>query len=119
MYDHIGLKVRDLDASVGFYQATLAALGHVLDSRDGDGAGLGPAGAPALWLYRDAQAKGANHVAFSAPSRAAVDAYHAAGLAHGGRDNGAPGLRVDYAPTYYAAFLIDPDGNNVEAVTMA
>ena len=118
MYDHIGLKVRDLDASVRFYEAALGALGHVLDSRDDSGAGLGPAGAPALWLYLDGQARGTGHVAFTAPDRAAVDAFHAAGLAKGGRDHGAPGLRVDYAPTYYAAFLIDPDGNNVEAVCL-
>jgi len=118
MYDHLGLRVKDLDASVRFYEATLAALGHVLDSRDDSGAGFGPKGAPALWLYADGKAKGGSHVAFTADSRAAVDAFHAAGLGNGGQDNGTPGLRLDYAPTYYAAFLIDPDGNNVEAVCM-
>lgn len=119
MYDHLGLKVKSLDASVRFFEAALAPLGHVLDSRDDSGAGLGPKGAPALWLYANAKAQGGSHVAFQAGDRAAVDAFHAAGLANGGRDNGAPGLRLDYAPTYYAAFLIDPDGNNVEAVCMA
>ena len=118
MYDHLGLQVKNLDASVAFYEATLAALGHVLDSRYEGGAGLGPKGAPSLWLYENAKAHGGTHVAFQADSRKAVDAFHAAGLAHGGRDNGAPGLRLDYAPNYYGAFLIDPDGNNVEAVCM-
>ncbi|HYU14984.1 MAG TPA: VOC family protein [Candidatus Acidoferrum sp.] len=120
MYDHIGLKVKDVDRSVRFYQAALAPLGHVLCSRDDAGAGLGPKGEPALWLYlagKGATGAGA-HVAFRARDRASVDAFHRAGLEAGGRDNGPPGLRTDYSPTYYAAFLIDPDGNNVEAVFM-
>jgi catechol 2,3-dioxygenase-like lactoylglutathione lyase family enzyme len=119
MYDHIGLKVKDLDASVRFYQAALAPLGHVLCSRDESGAGFGPPGAPALWLYPGGRGASAGaHVAFRAADRAAVDRFHAAGREAGGRDNGRPGLRADYAPTYYAAFVIDPDGNNVEAVCM-
>jgi catechol 2,3-dioxygenase-like lactoylglutathione lyase family enzyme len=117
MYDHIGLRVTNLDAAVRFYSTLLAPLGHVVGPR-GDGyAGLGPPDAPALWLHAtpDGSAGGA-HVAFRAKDRAAVDAFHRAGLEAGGRDNGRPGLRTDYSPTYYAAFLIDLDGNNVEAV---
>ena len=118
MYDHIGLKVQDLDASVQFYTAALAPLGFVLASRDDNGAGFGPPDAPALWLYRVDNANGETHVAFRAPNRQAVDRFHVAGAAAGGRDNGKAGLRADYSPSYYAAFLIDPDGNNVEAVCM-
>jgi catechol 2,3-dioxygenase-like lactoylglutathione lyase family enzyme len=119
MYDHIGLRVKDLDASVRFYSAALGALGHVLGSSDQSAAGLGPEGAPALWLYADAKlAHSLVHVAFSAQSRAAVDAFYRQGLKTGGRDNGPPGPRKDYSPTYYAAFLFDPDGNNVEAVCL-
>src|SRR6185436_4941014 len=109
MYDHIGLKVKDLDASVRFYTAALAPLGHVLCSRDDSGAGFGPPGAPALWLYPaapGASARGA-HLAFQAPDRRSVDRFHAGGVEAGGRDHGRPGVRADYAPTYYAAFLID------------
>ncbi|MBN8980836.1 MAG: VOC family protein [Rhizobiales bacterium] len=117
MYDHIGLKVTNLNASVRFYTDALAPLGHILASRDDTGAGFGPPGAPALWLYLAKGQKAAvAHVAFTAPNHAAVKAFHAAGLKAGGRDNGGAGPRADYSPTYYAAFLIDPDGNNVEAV---
>jgi len=119
MYDHIGLKVKDIDASVRFYEAALAALGHTLCSRDGSGAGFGPPGEPALWLYLAAGLAGPGvHLAFRAPDRRAVDRFHAGGLTAGGHDNGGPGLRADYSPTYYAAFLLDPDGNNVEAVCL-
>lgn len=119
MYDHIGFKVHDLAASIRFYAAALAPLGHVLGSSDESSAGLGPKEGSALWLSAGKPANGDGiHVAFRAGSRAAVDAFHENGLKAGGRDNGAPGLRADYSPTYYAAFLIDPDGNNVEAVCM-
>lgn len=119
MYDHIGLRVTNLDASVRFYRAALAELGHVLGAQDPTSAGLGPEGAPALWLYAsDAPPPARTHVAFTATDRAAVDRFHAAGLAAGGRDHGAPGLRADYGSSYYAAFLTDPDGNNVEAVCL-
>ena len=114
MYDHIGLKVKDIDASTRFYEAALAPLGFVRD-----GTGFGPKGAPALWLYEGGNAKSGTHVAFAAKNRAAVDTFHAAGVKAGGKDNGAPGLRADYSPKYYAAFLVDPDGNNVEAVCMS
>jgi catechol 2,3-dioxygenase-like lactoylglutathione lyase family enzyme len=117
MYDHIGLRVTDLDASVGFYEAALAPLGYALRTRYEGGAGFGPEGAPALWLHAVTEAnKGGAHVAFSAPNRAAVAAFYEAGRKAGGKDNGPPGLRPDYSPTYYGAFLIDLDGNNVEAV---
>jgi predicted lactoylglutathione lyase len=119
MYDHIGLHVKDLDTSVRFYQAALAGLGHVLCSQDASGAGLGPDGAPALWLYADKGTKAPGvHLAFQAKNRAAVDKFYSDGIKAGGKDNGKPGLRADYSPTYYAAFLTDPDGNNVEAVCL-
>jgi len=107
MFDHVGLKVSDLARSVSFYKATLGALGHELSSE----------GEPALWLYASSAVIGpGTHVAFVARDRQAVARFHAQGLANGGRDNGAPGLRSEYSDDYYAAFLLDPDGHNVEAV---
>jgi catechol 2,3-dioxygenase-like lactoylglutathione lyase family enzyme len=117
MYDHIGLKVKDLNKSVDFYKAALTPFGHVLCSRDGSSASFGPKDHPELWLYpRDGVAGATVHLALRAPERKAVDRFYQQGLEAGGRDNGEPGIREDYAPNYYAAFLIDPDGNNVEAV---
>lgn len=116
MFDHVGLLVRDIDASRRFYSAALAPLGHSIDS---SGTGIGPKDAPALWLHESKGTVGRNvHIAFRASTRDAVDAFHRAGMTAGGRDNGAPGLRTDYGAHYYAAFLIDPDGNNVEAVCL-
>jgi catechol 2,3-dioxygenase-like lactoylglutathione lyase family enzyme len=117
MFDHIGLKVEDLDASVHFYGAALAPLGYEITSQDESTAAFGATGGSSLWLYADAKlAHSLVHLAFTAPSRSAVDAFYREGLKARGRDNGAPGVRKDYSPDYYAAFLFDPDGNNVEAV---
>lgn len=124
MLDHVGLHVKDLQASIRFYKAALAGLGHGLCAQDGTSAGFGPDGAAGLWLYADKGTKAPRlnpmgvHLAFAARDRAAVDAFHKGGLKAGGGDNGKPGLRADYSPTYYAAFLTDPDGNNVEAVCL-
>ena len=117
MYDHIGLKVKDVEASVRFYSAALAPLGHVLCSRDDASASFGPKDEPALYLAKGSAGPGV-HLALRAPNRGAVDRFHAGGREAGGRDHGRPGLRADYSPTYYAAFLLDPDGNNVEAVCL-
>jgi catechol 2,3-dioxygenase-like lactoylglutathione lyase family enzyme len=117
MYDHIGLKVKDVAKSVRFYEAALAALGYELCSQDEASASFGPAKAPALWLAVAKGSTGAGvHIAFRAADHAAVNRFHKDGLKAGGRENGEPGLRTDYSPKYYAAFLLDPDGNNVEAV---
>jgi catechol 2,3-dioxygenase-like lactoylglutathione lyase family enzyme len=121
MIDHVSIAVRDLPAATRFYEAVLATLGHAkLDSRDAT-VGFGkrysefwinhrPAMAP---IAADAGA----HVCLRAASVAAVDAFHAAALAAGGSSDGAPGLRPQHGEGYYAAFIRDPDGNRIEAVT--
>lgn len=119
MFDHIGLKVGDLAASTAFYRDALAPLGSGLVSSGEGYAGLGPPGEAGLWLYESVALTGpGTHLAFRAQDRDAVRAFHAAGLAAGGKDNGAPGVRADYGAAYYAAHLIDLDGNNVEAVCL-
>jgi catechol 2,3-dioxygenase-like lactoylglutathione lyase family enzyme len=115
MIDHLTLRVHDLATSKAFYAAVLAPLGYAVIAEYPEAIGLGAGGKPDLWLSPD-PAAAPQHVAFSAVSRAAVDAFHAAGLAAGGRDNGAPGLRVHYHPNYYGAFVDDPTGHHIEAV---
>ena len=117
MFDHIGLKVKDLKAAAAFYEKTLAPLGVGKTSESAESAGFGEPGAEGLWLL-NGKASGPVHLAFAAKSRKDVDAFHAAGLKAGAKDNGAPGLRADYSAHYYAAFLLDLDGNNIEAVCL-
>ena len=118
MFDHISLKVRNFDKSLKFYRAALAPLGYEAKSLDeqGKSVGFGPKGEVALWIGEGAPQSSA-HLAFKSPSRSGVSQFFEAGLKSGGKDNGKPGLRPDYAKDYYAAYLLDPDGNNVEAVT--
>lgn len=120
MLHHISFGVRDLALSGAFYDAALGALGFRRVCEDDDIIGYGiedDKDLLCLKLRPDATPPGAGfHMAFAAPSRAAVDAFHAAALRIGGGDNGAPGLRADYGDHYYAAFLIDPDGHRIEAV---
>jgi len=117
MLDHVSLRVQDFSRALAFYKAALAPIGYTVTMEYPGGAGLGEPGKPDLWISATDKAAHPTHIAFRT-DRARVDAFHAAALAAGGTDNGAPGLRKDYGPTYYAAFLIDPDGNNVEAVFM-
>ena len=118
---HIDLSVTDFPRSRIFYQALLAPLNLelVLEFDRGGGrrlAGFGTPPDPAFWIRSGSPFTDRQHVAFVANTRAAVDAFHAAGLAAGGADNGAPGLRPRYEPDYYAAYVLDPDGHNIEAV---
>jgi catechol 2,3-dioxygenase-like lactoylglutathione lyase family enzyme len=123
MINHVSIGVPDLAASRRFYDSALAPLGYkCLHPAEGS-AGYGAAEA-GFWLgVTDhpvpADERSGLHVCFDAPSRAAVDAFYEAALATGGRDNGSPGLRPDYGPDYYAAFVIDPDGYRIEAYTNA
>jgi catechol 2,3-dioxygenase-like lactoylglutathione lyase family enzyme len=119
MLHHVSLGVRDLDRAGLFYDAALAALGFRRVFEDDTAIGYGLVDGEdllCLKLRPDAAPPGAGfHLSFSAPSRAAVDAFHASALKTGGCDNGAPGVRADYGADYYAAFLIDPDGHRIEA----
>ncbi len=119
MIDHVGLRVSDYAASRGFYAAALRPLAYepVMEMERACGFGIG--GKPDFWIIEGTPAAAPVHVAFASPDRQTVDAFHAAALAAGGRDNGAPGLRPHYHEHYYGAFVLDPDGNNVEAVCHA
>jgi catechol 2,3-dioxygenase-like lactoylglutathione lyase family enzyme len=114
--DHIGLKVRHFAMSRAFYLAALAPLG-IRIVKEGDGwAGFNREGRGGFWIASGHEQSGPIHVAFVAKDRAEVRAFHAAALAAGGLDNGAPGVRPEYHADYYGAFVLDPDGHNVEAV---
>jgi len=118
MFNHITLKVSDFKKSLAFYRAVLAPLGYEEQSLDeaGKSVGFGPKGTPQLWLA-EGKPHSIVHVAFDARSRDAVKRFYGQALEAGGKDNGPPGVRADYAADYYAAFVMDPDGNNIEAVT--
>ncbi len=126
MIDHLTLLVSDFDRALAFYRAALAPLGYAVvmqftraqmpDLPAPAFAGLGAKGKPDLWLRAADGLIAPTHVAFAAPERATVDAFYAAALAAGARDNGPPGLRPQYHPHYYGAFVLDPDGYNIEAV---
>lgn len=120
MLGHLSFGVRDLAAATAFYDAILAPLGVVRVWSSPKGAGYGaPGGQDRLALFPVAEpaAPGPGfHLAFDAPTQAAVDAFHGAALAAGGQDRGAPGLRPHYSPSYYAAFITDLDGHKLEAV---
>ena len=124
MIDHIGFPVSDYERSKAFYGQALAPLGYQLfreypssQTESGSPAcGFGKDGKPDFWIGGEGPLRGVLHVAIAADTRAAVDAFYCAALAAGGTDNGAPGLRPQYHPSYYGAFVLDPDGHNIEAV---
>jgi catechol 2,3-dioxygenase-like lactoylglutathione lyase family enzyme len=126
MIDHIGIDVNDFERSKVFYTRALAPLGYALlmevpasVTGQTDVAGFGEAPKPDFWISRGTANRPPVHVAFRAANRKTVDAFYRAALAAGGKDHGAPGLRLHYHPNYYGAFVIDPDGHNIEAVCHA
>ena len=122
MLDHTGFPVSGYARSKAFYLQALAPLGYALvmevqqHENDAPAAGFGANGKPDLWIGGEGGLQRPIHIAIAAQNRAAVDAFYRAAIAAGGKDNGAPGLRPHYHPNYYAAFVLDPDGHNIEAV---
>ena len=115
LFDHVRLPVRDIARSRAFYERALQPFGiRVVQNPLGPGFAIDDRGD--FWIMEQEMAAGSVHIAFSAPDRETVDAFHAAAVEAGGVDNGRPGLRPHYHSGYYAAFVLDPDGNNVEAV---
>ncbi len=116
MIDHTGLLVSDLERAAAFYSKALAPLGYEVIMRFGPVVGLGANKKPDFWLHGEKPPTDKLHIAFRAPSRSVVKAFYEAAIAAGGRDNGPPGVREMYHPDYYGAFVLDPDGHNIEAV---
>lgn len=123
MLDHVGLPVSDYQRSKSFYAACLKPLGFELmfevaskETKGASQAGFGSGSKTQFWIGQGEPVKGRVHFAFSAADRGAVDAFYAAAIKAGGKDNGAPGLRLHYHENYYSAFVFDPDGHNIEAV---
>jgi catechol 2,3-dioxygenase-like lactoylglutathione lyase family enzyme len=118
MLDHIGLRTKQLKEMFAFYEAVLAPLGYSKQKDFGVAAGFGKPGQHPLWIGQGEGETSTSsvHLALTAESRAAVDAFHRVALENGGTDNGPPGIRPQYHENYYGAFVIDPDGNNLEAV---
>jgi len=122
MIDHTGISVKDFEASKAFYDKALGAIGatllYMVPEQFTGGVKVGGYGRekPDFWLHEGSDTGPGRHYAFLARNRAEVDAFHAAAMAAGGKDNGAPGLRPHYHPDYYGAFVFDLDGNNIEAV---
>jgi catechol 2,3-dioxygenase-like lactoylglutathione lyase family enzyme len=119
MFDHVGVNVRDYEASRAFYEQALAPLGYriAMAFDEWKAAGFGPSvDKPEFWISQREPFTTGTHVAFQCEDRSTVDAFHQAAVAAGGSDNGPPGVREIYHPTYYGAYVMDLDGNNVEAV---
>jgi catechol 2,3-dioxygenase-like lactoylglutathione lyase family enzyme len=117
--DHITVKVRSLKSARRFYEAALGALGMKVNLEFGSAFGMGSKKEKIFWLARDPRASGNGHYAFRVDAPKEVDEFHRAALAAGGKDHGKPGPRPDYGRNYYAAFVKDPEGNNIEVVTYA
>ena len=116
MIDHIGVSVTDVAKSKAFYRAALAPLGYAVIMEFEDDVGFGVPPKPDFWIGETTAEVRPTHVAFRADNRKQVDAFYKAAMGAGGRDNGAPGVRPDYHASYYGAFVLDPDDNNIEAV---